>query len=91
MNNTKEEIREIAAILLSIVCSATMDDGKLHDTLMELLKMSDNKSLETQHGAILSLGNIIERKIIGYGAKEWMFPKEIIVKLGIALTYKLKN
>lgn len=69
-------------MLLSIVSTATMDDGKLNDTLLELLKMLDNKSLETQHGVILSLGNIIERKVIGYGAKNWKFPQEIIEKLG---------
>lgn len=62
-----------------------MNDEKLNETLKDLLNKIDNKLLETQHGVILSLGHIMERKIIGCNKGDvaaWKYPNEVVTELG---------
>ncbi|XP_064414526.1 proteasome adapter and scaffold protein ECM29 [Latimeria chalumnae] len=61
MNTNKEEMRELAAQLYAVVVS-TMSGEELKSAIQNLVKaMKDDKSPETQHGALLALGYMVGR------------------------------
>lgn len=64
LNSTKEEVREQAAVLYAVVINKAFDDKKFESAIQHLISQTGNKSLEAQHGAILGIGNCMERKII---------------------------
>lgn len=90
MNHTKEDVREVAAVLVSLLCVGTMDEDKLKKTIEWLLKNLESKSLETQHGAALTLGHVVERKATCLArdadvlsvVKNWTFYEKTVVELG---------
>uniref|UniRef100_A0A3Q2ZG40 Ecm29 proteasome adaptor and scaffold n=1 Tax=Hippocampus comes TaxID=109280 RepID=A0A3Q2ZG40_HIPCM len=61
MNTNKEDMRELAAQLYAVVVS-TMTGNELQAAVHSLVKITkDNRSPETQHGAILALGYMVGR------------------------------
>ncbi|XP_072771015.1 proteasome adapter and scaffold protein ECM29 [Nerophis lumbriciformis] len=61
MNTNKEDMRELAAQLYAVVVS-TMTGNELQAAVHNLLKITkDNRSPETQHGAVLALGYMVGR------------------------------
>ncbi|XP_057700353.1 proteasome adapter and scaffold protein ECM29 isoform X2 [Corythoichthys intestinalis] len=61
MNTNKEDLRELAAQLYAVVVS-TMTGNDLQAAVHNLVKITkDNRSPETQHGAILALGYMVGR------------------------------
>lgn len=58
LNSTREDVREYAAVLYSLILNATQDS--FESAINYLIKQTDNKNLESQHGAILALGNCLE-------------------------------
>uniref|UniRef100_A0A8C8RIP8 Ecm29 proteasome adaptor and scaffold n=1 Tax=Pelusios castaneus TaxID=367368 RepID=A0A8C8RIP8_9SAUR len=61
MNTNKEEMRELAALLYSVVLS-TMSGNELKSSVQQLIKTAkDNHSLEIQHGSLLALGFTVGR------------------------------
>ncbi|XP_077575498.1 proteasome adapter and scaffold protein ECM29 [Stigmatopora nigra] len=61
MNTNKEDLRELAAQLYAVVVS-TMTGNDLQAAVHNLVKITkDNRSPETQHGAILALGFMVGR------------------------------
>lgn len=64
LNSTKEEVREQAAVLYAVVISRALDDRGFEGAIDYLISQTGTKSLEAQHGAILGIGNCMERKII---------------------------
>lgn len=58
LSSTREEVREYAAVLFSLILNATPDS--FDSAINYLIKQTNNKNLETQHGAILALGNCLE-------------------------------
>ncbi|XP_054635764.1 proteasome adapter and scaffold protein ECM29 isoform X2 [Dunckerocampus dactyliophorus] len=61
MNTNKEDMRELAAQLYAVVVS-TMTGNDLQAAVHNLVKITkDNRSPETQHGAILALGYMVGR------------------------------
>lgn len=63
LSNTKEDVREAGSFLFSIISTYIMNDDSLSDVVRNLMTKVETKCIESQHGAILSLGHIIERKI----------------------------
>lgn len=64
LNSTKEEIREQAAVLYGVIINKALDEKKFESAIQYLISQTGNKNLEAQHGAILGIGNCMERKII---------------------------
>nr|XP_057941532.1 proteasome adapter and scaffold protein ECM29 isoform X2 [Doryrhamphus excisus] len=61
MNTNKEDMRELAAQLYAVVVS-TMTGNELQAAVHNLVKITkDNRSPETQHGAVLALGYMVGR------------------------------
>lgn len=87
LGHTKEEVRENVALLLSILCVHTMSEEKLTEMATNLLTKLEKKSLENQHGAILTLGHIVERKMMqaqssGGQKITWSLHESIILEIG---------
>ncbi|XP_052776475.1 LOW QUALITY PROTEIN: proteasome adapter and scaffold protein ECM29-like [Mya arenaria] len=55
----KDDIRDLAANLYAIIVCKHTDEGQLLEALEFMLNSMNNKSLEAQHGAILTLGHLI--------------------------------
>lgn len=55
LNSTKEEVREYASTLYSLVLTSS----EFESAINYLLKQTENKNLEAQHGAILALGTCV--------------------------------
>lgn len=64
LNSTKEEVREHAAVLYAVVINQAFDEKKFESAIQHLISQTGNKNLEAQHGAILGIGNCMERKIV---------------------------
>lgn len=64
LNSTKEEVREQGAVLYAVVINKALDEKRFETAIEYLISQTKNKSLEAQHGAILGIGNCMERKII---------------------------
>lgn len=64
LNSTKEEIREQAAVLYAVVTNKALDAKSFETAIEYLISQTANKNLEAQHGAILGIGNCMERRII---------------------------
>ncbi|RZC32274.1 proteasome-associated protein ECM29 -like [Asbolus verrucosus] len=62
LNSTKEEVREYASVLYALVLSK-FDVKEFDSAIHYLLKQTENKNLEAQHGAILGTGTCLEYKI----------------------------
>uniref|UniRef100_A0A674K549 Ecm29 proteasome adaptor and scaffold n=1 Tax=Terrapene triunguis TaxID=2587831 RepID=A0A674K549_9SAUR len=61
MNTNKEEMRELAALLYSVVLS-TMSGNELKSSVQQLIKTAkDNHNPEIQHGSLLALGFTVGR------------------------------
>ncbi|WAR24119.1 ECM29-like protein [Mya arenaria] len=59
----KDDIRDLAANLYAIIVCKHTDEGQLLEALEFMLNSMNNKSLEAQHGAILTLGHLIARLV----------------------------
>lgn len=65
----KEEVREQAAVLYGIVAERAFDEKGFESAIGYLISQTSSKSLEAQHGAILGIGNCMERKIMAKRSK----------------------
>lgn len=63
LTSTKEEIRELAAKIYGVV-AAHIPSGEFEKQVAEMINVTRNKMLETQHGAILALSYMMERKLM---------------------------
>jgi proteasome component ECM29 len=63
LNSSKEEVREYASALYALVLKTT-EAKEFESAINYLLKQVDSKSLETQHGANLSIGTCLEFKML---------------------------
>ncbi|XP_018321144.1 proteasome adapter and scaffold protein ECM29 [Agrilus planipennis] len=63
LNSTKEEIRDSISILYAIIVNESFDDDKFEEELNFFVSQTSSKNLEVQHGAILALSNLLERRI----------------------------
>lgn len=63
LNSMKEEIREQASVLYGVVANEAFDDKSFETAINYLINQTGSKSLEAQHGAILGIGNCMERRI----------------------------
>lgn len=63
LTSTKEEIREQAAVLYAVIADKAFDEKNFETAINYLVSQTNSKSLEAQHGAILGIGNCMERKI----------------------------
>ena len=61
LNSTKEEVREYASVLYSLVLSSSTTD--FDGAISYLFKQTEGKNLESQHGAILGIGTCLETKM----------------------------
>ena len=61
LNNSKEDVRELTAQIMSIVVCQTFDEDQLHNFVSESCKGLKDKPLELQHGLILTAGYTIGR------------------------------
>lgn len=64
LSSTKEEVREQAAVLYAVIINRALDEKNFESAVEYLVSQTNNKSLEAQHGAVLGIGNCMERKII---------------------------
>lgn len=62
LTSTKEDIRELAAKIYGVV-AAHIPIGDFEKQVAEIIGVTRNKMLETQHGAILALSYMMERKL----------------------------
>ncbi|XP_012265500.2 proteasome adapter and scaffold protein ECM29 [Athalia rosae] len=63
LTSTKKDTRELAAKIYGVV-AAHIPSGEFEKQVAEIINVSRNKVLETQHGAILALSYMMERKLI---------------------------
>lgn len=71
LNSLKEEIREQAAVLYGIMLNYGGSDKDFEDAVDFLIKQTSTKNLESQHGAILGIGNCVERRIVSKMHKDF--------------------
>ncbi|KAB0794456.1 hypothetical protein PPYR_11295 [Photinus pyralis] len=64
LNSTKEEVREITSVLYSLIINEVLSPKDFEDAINYLITQTNNKMLETQHGAILGIAYALERKIM---------------------------
>lgn len=64
LNSTKETIREFASLLYGIIINEILSEKDFEQAVNYLVIQTNNKSLETQHGAIVAIANSMERKIM---------------------------
>ncbi|KAF5273782.1 hypothetical protein FQA39_LY00897 [Lamprigera yunnana] len=64
LNSTKEEIREVAAILYAIVANELSSQTEFESAVKYLVSQTQHKTLEVQHGMVFGLGYIFERRIM---------------------------
>lgn len=56
LNNSKEDVRELSAQILSIIVCHTFDQIQLETFINEMSRNTKDRALEQQHGSILALG-----------------------------------
>ncbi|KAG1680273.1 Proteasome adapter and scaffold protein ECM29 [Nymphon striatum] len=61
MCSSNEEMRESASELVACLAVHSFDDGKLKELVDELMNNMSKKTLEAQHGSVLSFGFLIGR------------------------------
>lgn len=87
LNSTKEEVRELTAVLYGLILSYSTNDTEFESAINYLISQTSSKFLEAQHGALLAIGNCLEIKIITKQAdnsdlKNWATLKSSIDALG---------
>lgn len=96
LHSTKEEIRELSALLYAILLAHSTNDGEFETSVGYLLSQTGNtKSLEAQHGALLAIGNCLEMKIMNKKSenkelKNWNVLKNSIQTLGVSYMHIYK-
>ncbi|XP_046742819.1 proteasome adapter and scaffold protein ECM29 [Diprion similis] len=63
LTSTKEDIRELGAKIYGVV-AAHIPSREFEKQVAEIIGATRNKMLETQHGAILALSHMMERKLM---------------------------
>ncbi|XP_015601340.2 proteasome adapter and scaffold protein ECM29 [Cephus cinctus] len=63
LSSAKEDIRELAAKIYAITI-AYISNTDFEKQVSEIIHSTKNKSLETQHGALIALSYMMERKLI---------------------------
>ncbi|CAH0555694.1 unnamed protein product [Brassicogethes aeneus] len=83
LSNTKEEVRELAALLYGLVLSGCASDSEFDAALRSLLTQTGHKMLENQHGSLLAIGAALNSKIFekNRNVKDWDLLKECVNKL----------
>lgn len=64
MNSLKEEIREQAAVLYAVILNYGSSEKDFDEAIDFLIKQTSSRNLESQHGALLGIGNCMERRIV---------------------------
>nr|XP_022915862.1 proteasome-associated protein ECM29 homolog isoform X1 [Onthophagus taurus] len=64
LNSVKEEVREQVALLYAVTINPALNDDDFNKALEYLIKQTNSKNLESQHGALLAIGNCLERRIM---------------------------
>lgn len=64
LSSVNETIRELASLLYSVLISNTYNNDDFEKVINYLKSQCESKSLEAQHGGILTIGNCIERRIV---------------------------
>lgn len=88
LNSTKEEVRELSALLYAVILTHSTNDGEFETAINYLISQTGNsKSLEAQHGALLAVGNCLEMKVMkkkneNKDLKSWNILKSSIQILG---------
>lgn len=81
LNSTKEEVREQAAALYAVVINEALDEKSFDSAVEHLVSQTGTgRNLEAQHGAILGIGNCMERRIVARrgasgGTRDWALHK----------------
>ncbi|KAJ8933932.1 hypothetical protein NQ314_013688 [Rhamnusium bicolor] len=86
LSSTKEEVRECTSLLYALVLAYSVEDKEFETAIHYLISKTSNKSLETQHGALLGIGNCLEIKLMakkteGKDVKNWELTKVCIEAL----------
>ncbi|KAL1514253.1 hypothetical protein ABEB36_003540 [Hypothenemus hampei] len=91
LNNVKEDVREYAALLYSLLTKELSMDN-FDSEIKYLIEQTSKNNLETQHGALLALGNCLEAYILKLRREGTCFDKEDVIKqcLNVLATF-LKN
>ncbi|XP_008560300.1 proteasome adapter and scaffold protein ECM29 [Microplitis demolitor] len=63
LTSTKAEVRELAAKINAIVMEFNSSNDEFELQATEFINSTKNKTLETQHGSLLALSHMIERKL----------------------------
>lgn len=64
LTSVNENIRELASMLYAIVISHAYNNDDFEKVINFLISQCSNRNLEAQHGAVLTIGNCIERRIM---------------------------
>lgn len=71
MNSLKEEIREQAAALYAVMLNYGTSEKEFDEAIDFLLKQATSKNLESQHGALLGIGNCMERRMMSKEKRDY--------------------
>lgn len=86
LGNSREEVRESSALIYASTVVTTSSDAALQSAVSLLLKDLQEKSpnQEMQHGYLLTVGHILERKIAsGAIIEPWNEFKESVLSIGL--------
>lgn len=64
LSSVKEEVREYASLLYAIYVNNAFTEIEFEKVINFLITQCSSKTLEAQHGAIITIGNCLERKIM---------------------------
>lgn len=85
VTSSKEEIRELAALLYGIVINYLLDEKNFKKVMQEFIdQCGSNKNLESTHGAILTITNALERNIMFKRNKNEEFKSYDLLKESIS-------
>ncbi|KAL3269226.1 hypothetical protein HHI36_008307 [Cryptolaemus montrouzieri] len=88
LSSTKEEVREYGAVLYGILL-ANSEDKQFNENVQYLIKQVESKTLETQHGALLAIGNCLQSRILNKTSENMSRP--LLLNAVQVLNGALKN